>query len=50
MNPESYKNHFSLKNPQQNLFTFDKVVFSSEFDSGNLQNVTKIDDSNVNTY
>ena len=33
--------------PQQNHFAFGDVVFSSEFDSGNLQNVVRIDDLNV---
>ena len=36
------------KEPQQNIFTFGNVVFSSKFDSGNLRNVIKVDDQNVN--
>jgi len=35
------------KEYQQNVFEFDKVIFSSKFDSGNLKNVIKIDDQNV---
>ncbi len=36
--------------PQQNHFAFDNVIFSSQFDSGNLQNVIKIDDSCVHPF
>lgn len=35
------------KERQQNVFEFDKVVFSSRFDSGNLKNVVKVNDQNV---
>jgi hypothetical protein len=30
-------------NPQQKMFQFGNVVFSSQFDSGNLMNVVKVD-------
>ena len=36
--------------PQQNTFYFDEICFSSEFDSGNLQNVIKIDENTVKIF
>jgi len=35
--------------PQQNIFTFDTIAFSSAFDSGNLKNVIKLNDLTVNS-
>ncbi len=34
-------------NPQRNQFSFGDVVFSSQFDSGNLLNVVRVDDLHV---
>jgi len=34
-------------NPQQNRFSFGDIIFSSQFDSGNLSDVIKVDENNV---
>lgn len=47
MSSDGYRSCSPSKEPQQNVFTFDNVVFSSRFDSGNLKNVVKVDNSNV---
>lgn len=34
-------------NPQQNIFAFGNIIFSSKFDSGNLGKATQIDNLHV---
>ena len=45
---EIFSSDYCPIEPQQNYFTFGRVIFSSQFDSGNLYKVIKINEHAVN--